>query len=234
MANEYGDDSNQTLKGTAGADQLYGGAGSDILLGNVIGALTDIKGDGSEASPFYFELTSATGNDILEGGTGTDALFGGDGDDVLYGGEGDESGSVDNAGTFYKAGLFGDDGDDTIYGGGGDDEITGGMGADEMYGGKGSDTFIFASVEEIGKKADYIGDFRGKQNDIIDLSLIDAKEGKSGDQKFKYIGDNKFSGKAGELSYKNGKVKGDTDGDGKADFVLLVNTHKMSADDFHL
>lgn len=234
MANQYGNDTNQTLKGTAGADQLYGGAGNDVLMGNVITVLSEIKGDGTAENPFYYELSTATGDDMLEGGTGVDALYGADGNDVLYGGEGDDSGSVNSGGTYYKAGLFGGDGNDSIYGGGGNDEITGGMGADEMYGGKGSDTFLFASVEEIGKKADYIGDFSGKQGDIIDLAAIDAKEGKSGNQKFKYIGDSDFSGKAGELSYKNGKIKGDTDGDGKADFLMLVNAQKMSSDDFHL
>ena len=231
MATTYGNSTDQTLKGTAGADQLYGGDGNDILLGNVLGGFV---GDGSAGAPLRYTSATPSGDDTLYGGNGIDHLDGSDGNDMLYGGEGDDGGSVNYGGTFYKAGLYGGDGDDTIYGGGGNDDIYGGMGADEMYGGKGADTFYFASVDEIGKKMDYIGDFRGKQGDIIDLSEIDAKEKKSGDQKFKYIGDDKFSGKQGELSYKNGKLKGDTDGDGKADFVMFVNTNKMSASDFDL
>jgi Ca2+-binding RTX toxin-like protein len=212
MANVYGNDTNQTLKGTAGADQLYGGAGHDILLGNVIGALSDIKGDGSQASPLTFELTGATGDDMLDGGTGSDALHGGDGNDVLYGGEDNDSGVVNDGGTYYKAGLYGGDGNDVIYGGGGDDEIYGGLGQDSMYGGTGTDTFFFSSIAEIGKgsTADLIGDFVRKQGDVIDLSAIDAKEG------------------------KNGKVKINTDDDKGAEAVLFVNTHKMVADDFVL
>lgn len=235
MANQYGDDSNQSLKGAAGADQLYGGAGNDILLGGTFGALTDLKGSGTAESPFYFDLTSATGNDTLEGGTDVDALFGGDGEDILYGGEGSDSGTANNGGDVYKAGLFGDDGDDTIYGGGGDDEIHGGLGQDDLYGGNDADSFIFASIEEIGKgsTSDYIGDFRSKQGDLIDLSAIDAKPNKTGDQKFKWIGDDSFS-KAGQVSFKNGKVKINTDSDKGAEAVIIVNTNKMDADDFIL
>ena len=240
FTNFYGGDGNDILKGAAGANQLYGGVGNDVLTGgNALAAGTEWTGAGTSADPYRFnENQPPSGNDVLDGGSGSDALYGFDGDDVIYGGEGNDGGIIasGNGTVFYQGGLFGGAGNDSIYGGGGDDEITGGLGTDELYGGKGADTFILTSVAEIGKKStsDYIGDFRGKQNDLIDLSAIDAKTNKSGDQKFKYIGDAKFKGKAGELSYNNGKIKGDTDGDGKADFVLLINTTKMSADDFIL
>ncbi len=232
MANVYGNDSNQTLKGTAGADELYGGAGNDILLGNVLGG---VSGDGTAESPYVYAALSPSGNDMLEGGSGIDAVYGGDGDDVIHGGEGNDSGSVNSGGTYYKAGLYGGDGNDALYGGGGDDDIYGGLGRDDMYGGTGADTFFFSSIAEIGKgsKADFIGDFSRKQDDVIDLSAIDAKENKSGNQKFKYIGDDKFT-KAGQISFKNGKVKINTDNDKGAEAVLFVNTHKMVADDFIL
>lgn len=232
MANSYGDDTNNTLKGTAGADQLYGGAGNDILLGNLISSAT---GTGTADSPFSYDVSSPSGDDVMEGGSGVDALYGGDGNDVLDGGEGDESGSIQEGVNFYKAGLFGGDGDDTIYGGGGDDEIFGGLGQDDLYGGEDADTFIFGSLDEIGKgsTSDYIGDFRSKQGDLIDLSAIDANPNKSGDQKFKWIGDDSFS-KAGQVSFKNGKVKINTDNDKGAEAVLIVNTNKMDADDFVL
>jgi Ca2+-binding RTX toxin-like protein len=232
MANVYGDDSNQSLKGTAGADELYGGAGNDILLGNL---LSGASGDGTAGSPYVYLISSPSGNDLLEGGSGVDVMYGGDGDDVVYGGEGDDSGSVNSGGTYYKAGLYGGDGDDALYGGGGDDELTGGLGQDDMYGGTGADTFFFSSIDEIGKgsTADLIGDFVRKQDDVIDLSAIDAKEGKNGNQKFKYIGDDKFT-KEGQISFKNGKVKFNTDDDKGAEAVLFVNTHKMVADDFVL
>ena len=253
----YGLNGNDILKGLGGADYLYGGHGNDLLIGNgsanadgadyMEGGLGHDSADGQGGNDRIYggdgndALRGNTGNDLLYGGEGTDRLEGGDDDDVLYGGAGDEKGSFlapDNSGALaaYEGGLFGGNGNDEIYGGGGSDNITGGMGTDVMYGGKGADTFFFTSVAEIGKgsASDLIGDFRRKDGDLIDLSAIDAKENKSGDQKFKYIGDNKFKGKAGELSYKNGKLKGDTDGDGKADFALLINTNKMVASDFVL
>jgi hypothetical protein len=101
-----------------------------------------------------------------------------------------------------------------------------------MFGGEGRDTFDFNSVEEIDK--DVIRDFSRKEQDEIDLFDIDAKENKDGNQKFKYVGDDKFSGKSGELQFKDGQVKGDTDGDKKADFTIKVDVDKLSEGDFVL
>ncbi|MBN9021514.1 MAG: hypothetical protein J0H08_05360 [Rhizobiales bacterium] len=229
----YGLNGNDAIKGIGGADSLYGGLGSDTILGG--DSDDEISGDdGTDA------LRGDAGNDTIYGGDGTDRLEGSDGDDVLFGGAGDERGGItapDSVGSLvsYEGGLFGGDGNDEIYGGSGNDDLTGGLGTDAMYGGKGQDTFFFASIEEIGKgkTGDLIGDFRHKDGDLIDLSAIDAKAG-GNDNKFKYIGDDGFHGKKGELQYKNGKLSGDTDGDGKADFKMFVNTDKMVADDFVL
>jgi len=230
MTNIYGNDNNNALKGAGAADELYGGAGNDLGFG---GIYTAFAGDGSVGNPFSNPTMDPSGDDTLEGGSGADGLYGADGDDAIYGGEGDDAGSIVFGTSYYKAGLFGGDGGDLIDGGGGDDEITGGLGQDDMFGGTGADTFFFNAIEEIGKgsKSDFIGDFRGKQGDIIDLSAIDANGNKGGDQKFKWIGDDKFS-KAGQVSFENGKVKINTDNDKAAEAVIVVNTNKMDADDF--
>jgi Ca2+-binding RTX toxin-like protein len=146
----------------------------------------------------------------------------GDGDDEMHGGAGNDV-------------MEGGAGDDELNGGSGDDSITGGLGQDDMFGGSGSDTFFFNSIEEIGKgsTSDYIGDFSRKQGDLIDLEAIDAKPNKTGDQDFKFIGDNNFT-KAGQVSFKNGKVKINTDNDKAPEAILLVNTNKMVANDFDL
>lgn len=238
FVNYYGGDGADLLKGTAGANSLYGGDDNDVLGGSVAVFNTDTTGTGDSASdPITYKGTAPpSGNDILEGGSGIDSVHGFDGDDVIDGGQGDDGGVMQGYGSFYyEAGLFGGDGNDVIYGGGGDDEIHGGLGQDDLYGGEDSDTFIFASLEEVGKgsTSDYIGDFRSKQGDLIDLSAIDANDIKGGDQKFKWIGDDSFS-KAGQISFKNGKVKINTDDDKGAEAVLIVNTNKMAADDFIL
>jgi hypothetical protein len=69
-------------------------------------------------------------------------------------------------------------------------------------------------------------------------SNIDAKTGVDGNQKFAFIGTDGFSGEKGELRYKDlGAeviVQGDVNGDGKADFEILVKAGKLDAGDFLL
>jgi Ca2+-binding RTX toxin-like protein len=115
-------------------------------------------------------------------------------------------------------------GNDTIKGMGGNDFIIGGLGADKLTGGAGKDTFDFNSSLEIGKKGatrDSILDFTHGQ-DKIDLSGIDAKIKTSANDKFTFIGSSAFHNKAGELQYVKGVLSGDTDGNGKADFEMLI------------
>lgn len=79
-----GDESNETVKGTAAAESIRGEGGADKLGGG-------------------------GGNDSIEGGSGSDTLRGGAGDDILYGFSSygrDFGGGVDH--------LFGDGGDDTV------------------------------------------------------------------------------------------------------------------------
>ncbi len=124
--------------------------------------------------------------------------------------------------------LMGYDGNDVIDGGAGDDGITGGKGADDMTGGLGADTFDINGKEESGKKPakrDEISDFENGV-DTLDLSTIDAKPGKPGDDKFKFIGKKDFRDKEGDLRFeKQGDdivVYGDINGDGKPDFSILL------------
>ena len=159
------------------------------------------------------------GNDELNGSALADILFGFDGDDLI------------------KAGA----GNDEVNGGDGEDDIVGDLGADVMSGGSGADTFFYASILESTNKAsgrDTILDFNRTEDDEIDLKAIDAKQG-AGNQEFKWIGKNGFHGKKGELRYKvkdgDVHVQGDTDGNGKADFVIVLdNISKIKVSDFEL
>jgi Ca2+-binding RTX toxin-like protein len=169
-------------------------------------------------------LQGLGGNDILDGLGGNDDLYGGAGNDDLYGGTGDDD-------------LVGGSGDDDLVGGTGADYLLGGSGFDFLSGGSGADIFDFdfASESAVGSKRDIISDFRASENDIVDLSTIDANERVSGNQNFSFIGGSAFHGKAGELQFKNGIISGDTDGDGRADFQIKMNgVTKMFADDFIL
>ncbi len=214
---------NQTIDIT---DRIVSAAGSIELIssfgldqsGNLY--VVSLSGDVFRIDP---STASADGNDTLSGGDGADELHGGAGNDVLLGGTGR----------------------DQIFGGFGDDVLTGGKGGDILWGGAGDDTFDFNKVAESGRtsaKRDVIQDFHrasGPAGDSINLATIDAKTGVAGNNAFKFIGAQGFHGIEGELRYKdagaNVFVQGDVDGDGKADFsILVLNVAKLTSGDFIL
>ena len=182
---------------------------ADIDEGN----LPEIPGDG--------------GDNELEGDAGDNLLTGKGGDDILSGAGGNDE-------------LKGGKGSDELDGGEGDDLLIGSTGADTLTGGDGADTFFFSAVQHSNRKnTDVITDFDPSEGDIIDLSGIDANGRKGGDQTFKFIGQDDFGGKPGQLRFETSKgltvIEGDTDGDGKADFVLhLDGKHSVTADFFDL
>ncbi len=213
------------VHGDAGSDNARGGYLEDRVFGD--SGNDRVDGGGS--------------NDRVFGGKGRDAVHGGDGDDVLHGNGGSESGeilvptssnevgpplySLLPAGLFGEAGndrLFGDKGKDFLDGGEGNDILVGGRQADVLTGGLGDDTFRFKLKDSKpgAGHTDTITDFTA--GDRIDLSRIDANQHKGGNQAFHYVEDHGFSGKAGELRYANDRLRGDTDGDGKADFQIHV------------
>lgn len=140
------------------------------------------------------------GEDLLEGRGGDDALYGGDDSDALIGGAGN----------------------DTLSGAAGNDTLSGGAGLDHLTGGAGKDVFLFARVAEA--NGDFIADFRRSQGDRIDLRPIDADTNRAEDQAFTFIGGATFApGTAGQLRYAGGILAGDVNGDGVADFQIMLD-----------
>ena len=146
------------------------------------------------------------------------------------------NGAAETDGFFIVAGGAAGD---TITGGAGNDTLIGNGGADMLTGGLGNDSFRYRSVSESTvASADKILDFAS--GDRIDLSLIDADSNTANDQAFTFIGAAAFSHKAGELQAVNTSanewtVSGDVDGDGNADFQILVTVtdgHILGAGDF--
>ena len=125
--------------GTDGADEINGGGGKDVILGDT-GFFT-----GSQADI----LKGGAGNDRLYGGLGTDVLFGGAGNDTLWGG-GNTAGAGDQ--------LHGGTGNDTYHltnnlsievgeedgSGGGGSSLVAGVNDDVIFEGKngGTDTVV--------------------------------------------------------------------------------------------
>jgi Ca2+-binding RTX toxin-like protein len=167
--------------------------------------------NGTAETDGSFNIRSGAGDDTLAGGARADRLNGGAGDDQLFG-------------------L------------GGNDTLIGGLGTDTLRGGGGSDIFRFESADDSSTaegQQDQIVDFQ-RGFDKIDLSAIDADETTEGNQAFTFVGEASFSSKAGELRSsriddKTSLVEGDTDGDGVADFAILVTVNSaqpLTATDF--
>ncbi|MBL0375471.1 calcium-binding protein [Rhizobium sp. KVB221] len=249
-----GDD---VLTGTKSIDVIHGGAGGDIILG--LRGNDILFGDAGNDT-----LLGGAGDDTMVGGQGDDTYFVADSGDVVIElknrgtdtvkaslsytlgdnvenltltGTGDLNGTGNNLANM----LTGNAGANTLAGLAGNDILRGGTGADSLWGGAGADRFVFAFGDTSASKtkADTIYDLQASKGDLIDLHLIDANEGKGGNQAFSFIGTDKFSGHAGELRYEKAAsdtyIYGDTDGDGKADFAIhLDGAMTLKADYFLL
>lgn len=175
------------------------------LLADVLSDDDSIRGtSGSD------RLRGHEGDDRMEGRIGNDLLAGDDGADRLFGDTGNDT-------------LEGGDGNDQLDGGDGLDRLTGGAGRDILTGGRDADRFVFLSRADTLRAAqDVITDFDAGE-DRIDLSAIDADiAGTAGNQAFRYIRGNTFSGTEGELRFSGGVLSGDVNGDGRADFAIAV------------
>lgn len=232
-----------TLRGGAGDDRIsfkrfgnsdddgFGLGGDDTLIG--------FRGND--------RLLGGDDQDTLLGGTGSDVLVGGDDGDQLVGGGGNDrlNGGRDNdvlAGGIDRDSLVGGLGNDRLSGGEGADTLLGGSGLDVLIGGAGADTFVFTALNQSTVAAggrDFIQGFRSGQNDLIKLEAIDAIAGGATNQDFTFIGQQDFSGDAGELRYQqaggNTLISGDVNGNGEADFsILLEGNINLQRGDFDL
>jgi VCBS repeat-containing protein len=256
----YGGKGVDTLTGGSGADVFFfaedgrfaatdhvdGGAGADamVLRGNysltlsgtsIVNVETVVLNSGSDArfyaagTPFSYDITTA--DDTVAAGQ-TMTFNGGQlsAAETLH-----FDGSLETNGNFR---LFGGSANDVIKGGAGNDLIYGGLGQDDLTGGAGADTFRYQGAgESTAQATDRILDFAS--GDVIDLGRIDAVTG-GNDDAFHIVG--AFDGQAGELMLTQGAnnvwtVSGDTDGNGQADFQILVTVadgHQLGSGDFVL
>ena len=130
-------------------------------------------------------------------------------------------------------------GNDQFEGGESREIVVGGVGQDTMSGGAGADTFIFrTAADSVVAARDTIYDFAHLE-DNIELTGIDASSGVAGNQAFTFIGARTFDKHAGQLRAHqvdgNTIVSGDVNGDGAADFaILLTGTMLLTSADFLL
>ncbi|WP_345871420.1 type I secretion C-terminal target domain-containing protein, partial [Shewanella algae] len=169
-----------------GSDTLDGGAGNDIIFGDVI-RFDGVQGQGynalkafiagelgqsdvtdaeihnyiSEHSNLFDKSSANDKGDIIRGGDGSDILFGQGGNDELYGGNGNDM-------------LFGGNGNDLLVGGNGDDWLTGGQGVD---------TFSWKAGET---GTDHITDFELNKDQLNLSDLLLGEEHNSLEQYFEF------------------------------------------------
>lgn len=220
----YGGAGDDTLLGAGGDDILYGGDGSDHLGG---GAGTD-KLYGGAGDDYYF-VTDAT-DQVVEGANGGTDLVSTMVDYVL--GANVENLVVKNAAGLTATGnglanlIIGDAGADRLSGLDGNDTLFGKGGADVLTGGAGRDVFKFqVQTDSSVAKSDHITDFSAE--DEIDLFYLDGDTTQAGQQPLIWIGTAGFSHFAGEFRYSvvsgNAVVQADTNGDGQADFQIILD-----------
>jgi Ca2+-binding RTX toxin-like protein len=120
--------------------------------------------------------------------------------------------------------LIGDLGNDTLKGRSGNDRLDGGEGADLIIGGGGRDRYIYRSVADSTiAQSDTIRKLSGK--DRFNLRKFDAEV------TFTFIGNDNFSGSAGELRATRSSLQADLNGDGAADFrVNFSDKFRLAAD----
>ena len=166
------------------------------------------------------------GSVMVEARGGDDRVITGHAADMLSGGAGDDH---------LEAGR----GDDLLSGGAGDDRLVGGEGADRLSGGAGQDVFVFDGLSEsVSGSEDRLLDFDADE-DFIDLSGLDANALLEGRQGLVWTSD-AFSGSAGEARLTWDESTGvtlfelDSDGDGQADFAILIDGHVTSNDGWML
>ena len=232
------------LKG--GADHFNGGATNEKV--------TDSSGDDTYnlggGNDYYIATSASGGFDIVNGGSGIDTYDASAATHqvLIFLGQGETFGSdigEDKISGFEI--VIGGSGNDTLSGDGAANTLIGGLGADLLTGfggrdiltggGDDNDTFIFTKLSDSGTDAstrDVITDFVGGGQDLIDLSAIDANGALAGDPAFSFIGRAYFSHTEGELretfSGGNAILSGDVNGDGKADFSILLKGHVLLHD----
>jgi Ca2+-binding RTX toxin-like protein len=130
------DDSNDTLRGTAGVNEIVGGGGNDLIEGRAGADDLDGEGNGGAGDTVSYEGSSqgvtvdltAAGPQVSKGDADGDILD--DFENIL--------------GSAKDDALTGGNGDNTIAGGKGNDSIQGDDGSDILDGGEGVDTLDYS------------------------------------------------------------------------------------------
>ena len=208
--------SSANLIGNTLDNTLFAGQGNNVLNG----------GAGSDTVSYAAGVSASTGVNVSldtkfaqsTGGSATDRLI-----------------SIENLiGSAFADRLTGNADANTLRGGAGNDTLSGGAGIDILNGGAGNDVFDFDALTDLGvteATSDTVTDFTA--GDVLDLSGIDADATTLLDNDpFSMTLVSNFTA-ARQLTFENGVLYGNTDGDiGTVEFVInLTGVTSLSASD---
>jgi len=167
---------NDTLSGTAGADQLAGGAGDDTYVVNVAGDVVAEKaGEGTDQVNVAF---SAAGSYTLTANVEHASVT--------------STAAVSLVGNALDNRLTGNAAANTLTGNAGNDTLDGGAGADKLLGGAGNDTYV---VDHAG---DSVTELPNEGTDTVRTSLSGYTLG-ANVENLVYTGSGAFSGTGNAL-----------------------------------
>ncbi|MEL7183231.1 MAG: calcium-binding protein [Pseudomonadota bacterium] len=206
-----------TLTGSRGADTLDGGVGNDSMTGGFgndtyfVDRAADVV---VELASQGFDLVNSAINYTLDANLENLTLIGN---------------AVLGTGNSFNNVLIGNDRNNVLSGLDGRDTFTGGLGQDTLDAGLADldrDIFVYNTVaDSAAGAADVIRNFEVGTDDI-NLFNVDGNSLTAGLQRFTSIGDQSFSGVAGQLRVTDNGTDtflfGDTDGDRVADFEIRV------------
>lgn len=224
------------------------GSGNDTYAGGGFGSFATDRSDTVLGGAGNDRFLTVGWQNRYEGGAGRDSISYAERDfDNTQGGSGV---TVDLAARQAQTGanrfetligiedVIGSGADDALFGTAGTNRLIGGMGLDQLAGRGGADVFVWRSVSEAAMAEDAIDlvqDFSTAQGDRLDLRGMDAVAGRAGNQAFRFIEDDAFSGRAGQLRFADQILSGDVNGDGIADFRIgLLDVSALAAADLLL
>ncbi|TFL16193.1 calcium-binding protein [Jannaschia formosa] len=208
-----GTDAKDVFDVTAPGTRVSGKGNWDVVRSTVDFVMADDVERLELVGTRAIDATGSSRSEIVLGNDLANVIHLGGGADRSYGREGADQ-------------LFGGAGEDQLDGGGGDDVIVGGSGADTLRGRSGADRFEYRAISDSTRSAaDIIEDFLSGV-DAIDLSRLDADVTLPGNQAFGWK-----EGGRGALSFENGFLSGDVDGDGRADLRIGLGEAWLASDD---
>ncbi len=217
----------QDANGDGQMDVLYQQSGTSNYYAHYFNGTTRIGGG-------YTNNTAVLSADLPSGNAGTDLVQA----SISY----TLTSGVENLTLTGSSAIdgTGNELDNILIGNSAANVLSGKVGADTMTGGGSADTFAFADGDSgtAIEDRDLITDFVSG-TDLLDLTAMDAEEGTSGNQAFRFLGTAALDGSTGALryAYDAGRnvttLEGDTDGDGAADFAIDFNGNiTLSETDF--